>query len=89
MEKIHIGILGLLAGACTTVSFLPQVIKILKTRKAGDISLYMYIILTTGVFLWMVYGIFLREIPIILANGVTLVLCVLVLAMKIKYGKRG
>lgn len=89
MEKIHIGILGLLAGACTTVSFLPQVIKILKTRKAGDISLYMYIILTTGVFLWMVYGIFLREIPIILANGVTLILCVLVLAMKIKYGKRG
>ena len=88
MEKIHIGIMGIIAGICTTISFIPQVIKILKTRKARDISLCMYIILATGVFLWLVYGIFLGEFPIILANSVTLILCFLVLIMKMIYGGR-
>ena len=88
MEKIHIGITGLIAGACTTISFIPQILKIIKTRKVRDISGAMYTVLTTGVFLWLVYGIFLRELPIILANGVSLVLCLGILVMKFIYGKK-
>ena len=89
MEKIHIGIIGLIAGACTTLSFVPQVVKILKTRHVRDISLLMYIILTTGVSLWLVYGILIEEAPIILANGVTLALCTAVIVMKLRYGRGG
>lgn len=85
MEKFHIGLLGMLAGTLTTMSFVPQVIKILRTKHTKDISLGMYVILTSGIFLWMVYGFFLEELPIILFNIITLVLCVIVLGMKIRY----
>jgi len=88
MQQFHVGIIGIIAGICTTISFIPQIIKILKTRHARDISLYMYIILTIGVFLWLVYGIFLGEIPIILANSVTLIMCFFLLGMKFKYGAK-
>jgi MtN3 and saliva related transmembrane protein len=87
MENIHIGIAGLIAGACTTVSFIPQILKIFKTRKVRDISTSMYLVLTTGIFLWLIYGIFLGELPIILANGISFILCVSILAMKFFYGK--
>ena len=85
MEKIHIGIIGIVAGACTTVSFVPQIIKIFRTKHVRDISLMMYTVLTIGIFLWLIYGIFLEEIPIILANGVAFVLCLSVIIMKLIY----
>jgi len=85
MEKIHIGIIGMIAGACTTVSFVPQIIKILRTKHVRDISLMMYTVLTTGILLWLIYGIFLEEIPIILANAVAFILCLLVIIMKLAY----
>ena len=85
MEKIHIGILGMSAGFLTTMSFIPQVIKILRTKHTKDISLGMYTILLVGVFLWLVYGIYLEELPLILFNIITLILCSLVLFMKLKY----
>ena len=85
MEKIHIGIIGMIAGACTTVSFVPQIIKILKTGHARDISLLMYVVLTTGIFLWLVYGLLIEEFPIIIANGVAFILCLSVIIMKIAY----
>jgi len=78
-------LIGIVAGVCTSISFLPQIIKILKTQHARDISLVMYLVLTTGVFLWLVYGLLLERIPIILANSVTLAFCVMILAIKIKY----
>ena len=87
MEKIHIGIIGIIAGTCTTISFVPQIIKIFRTRHARDISLAMYIVLTTGIFLWLVYGIFLGEFPIILANAVAFILCLSVIVMKLAYRK--
>ena len=87
MQEIHIGIIGVIAGICTTISFIPQIIKIRKTRHVRDISLYMFIILTTGIFLWLIYGIFLKQFPIILANSASLVLCLFILAAKIMYGR--
>ncbi|MDP8299263.1 MAG: SemiSWEET transporter [Candidatus Tantalella remota] len=85
MEKIHIGLIGMIAGICTTVSLVPQILKILKTKHARDVSLGMYIILSTGVLLWLIYGIFLEELPLILANAVTLALCFTVIVMKLMF----
>jgi MtN3 and saliva related transmembrane protein len=77
---------GLVAGACTTFSFLPQVVKTWRTRSAKDISLAMFLVLTTGVFFWLVYGLFIRSPSVILANAVTFVLVLAVLVMKLRYG---
>lgn len=78
--------LGLLAACCTTLSFIPQVLKAVKSGRTADISLWMYAILTTGLLLWLVYGVMLRDLPLILANGVSAALSAVVLLMKIKNG---
>ena len=77
--------IGLFAALLTTVAFLPQVIKTWKTKKTRDISFIMYIILVTGVFLWLIYGFLIKDLPLILANLVTLILVSSVLFLKIKY----
>ncbi|MFH0901804.1 MAG: SemiSWEET transporter [Pseudomonadota bacterium] len=79
-------ILGLVAGALTTASFLPQVVRTLRTRSARDISLAMFVLFSAGVALWLVYGILLGAAPIIAANGVTLALALAILAMKLRFG---
>ncbi len=77
--------LGLVAAVCTTTSFLPQAIKIIRTRHTKDLSLWMYLILTIGSFLWFTYGILLQDIPLIAANGITFLLTATILILKIKY----
>lgn len=77
-----ITVTGLVAAFCTTVSFLPQVIKILKTRDTESISLVMYSIFTLGVVLWLAYGLATWNIPIIAANFVTVFLAGTVLVLK-------
>jgi len=79
-------VIGLLAAVCTTIAFLPQAVKSLKTKQTKDISLPMYIIFTAGVLLWLVYGIIISDIPLILANGITFILAGMILALKIKHG---
>jgi MtN3 and saliva related transmembrane protein len=81
----YITILGYLAGAMTTLGFLPQLIKIVKSRSTRDISLVMFIVICTGIFLWLVYGLLINSLPIILANAVTLVIAGTILILKIKY----
>jgi len=81
-----ITVLGLIAASCTTIAFLPQVIKAFRTRETKDISLLMYIVLVTGVFLWLVYGIIIEDIPLILANSLTLLFAAVVLVLKLKNG---
>ena len=78
--------MGYAAGVCTTSAFLPQAIKIVKTKHTQDISLGMYSVLTTGVVLWCVYALINRDWPLALANGVTLVLAGWILLLKIRYG---
>ncbi|MBE9532225.1 MAG: SemiSWEET transporter [Proteobacteria bacterium] len=82
-----ITILGLVAAACTTVSFLPQAIKIIKTKETGGISLLMYLFLECGLFLWLIYGILIESFPLMLANGIALLLSSLILILKLKYSK--
>ncbi len=80
-----ITILGLIAATCTTISFLPQAIKTIRSKHTKDLSFGMYAVLTIGVFLWFVYGIFIKDIPVILANGITLIFTATILCLIIKY----
>jgi len=81
-----ITILGFVAGFLTTINVLPQVIKSWKLKKTHDISLLMYITLVAGVALWLVYGILIEDLPLIIANAVTLILCTTMLVFKIRFG---
>ena len=77
--------IGLVAGLLTTTAFIPQVLKIYRTKSGKDISARMYSILSTGMVLWLIYGIFVRSVPLILSNAVTLVLALAIIALKIRY----
>jgi len=81
----EIQILGLAAGSCTTIAFLPQVIKTWKSRSAKDLSLGMFSFFCFGVLLWLVYGIIIKDIPVIIANLLTLVLASSLLFFKLFY----
>jgi MtN3 and saliva related transmembrane protein len=83
---MNIDLIGAFAGTLSTVAFVPQVWRVWKTRSARDLSLPMYLIFTTGVALWLVYGLMLGAAPIIVCNGLTLILAGTVLAMKLKFG---
>jgi MtN3 and saliva related transmembrane protein len=78
--------LGFIAGLLTTISFLPQVIKSWKTKRTGDVSILMYGVLVSGVFLWVVYGFLIMDLPLIIANIVTFILSFFVLMLKIRHG---
>jgi MtN3 and saliva related transmembrane protein len=78
--------LGFTAGLLTTIAFVPQLVRIWKTRSARDISLPAFGTFTIGVALWTAYGIVVQQPPIIVWNLVTLVLSVGILAMKIRFG---
>jgi len=81
--------LGLMAATLTTLAFVPQVAQVWRTRSTEGISLSMYTLFTLGIAMWFVYGLMLKSVPIIAANGVTFVLAVTVLIMKVRYGKPG
>jgi MtN3 and saliva related transmembrane protein len=78
--------IGSCAAALTTCSFIPQVWRVWKTQHTKDISLLMYTLFTTGVALWLVYGILLVSWPIIVANSITLLLAGTVLILKLRLG---
>ena len=80
-------IIGLLAGGLTTLSFLPQVIHVFKTRSTKDISLGMYLLFCTGVSLWIVYSLAINSIAVLLANVATLFLAGAVLVMKLIFSR--
>ena len=76
-------LLGTMAGTLTTIAFIPQALKTWRSRSAKDISLGMFVLFSTGVLLWLVYGIALGEWPIIIANAITLALALMILALKV------
>lgn len=79
-------LVGLIAAFLTTISFLPQTIKSIKTHDTKALSLPMYILFTVGIALWLIYGIMIQSLPIILANSVTIILSTTILYLKIKNG---
>ncbi len=78
-------VIGFLAAIFTTSSFLPQAIKTIRTKNTKDLSLFMYLIFSAGVTLWLVYGIVISDYPVIIANAVTLVFALIILGYKVKY----
>jgi MtN3 and saliva related transmembrane protein len=78
--------LGLCAAFCTTAAYLPQALKTWRTRSTADISLGMFALMVFGVALWLVYGVAQGDLPIILANGVTLALTGVILGLKLRHG---
>jgi len=72
-------------GDLVIIAFLPQVIKIWRMKETRDISLWMYLIFTIGVSLWLGYGILIGDYPIAIANGATLILALIILIVKIRY----
>ena len=77
---------GYVAALCTTSAYVPQVIKVWRTRATKDISLKMFLVLVTGMALWLTYGIWKSETPLILANGVTFTLASTILYFKLRHG---
>ena len=76
-------IVGYLAAFLTTLSFLPQALRVIQTKRTRDISRNMYILLCLGIFFWLIYGIIKNDLPIILANLVTFIFSTIILFYKI------
>jgi MtN3 and saliva related transmembrane protein len=74
------------AATLTTAAFLPQALHIIRYKDTRAISLHMYVAFATGVFLWMMFGLLIGNLPIIVSNAVTLGLALAIIAMKLKYG---
>ena len=83
---IWIKIIGFTAATLSTIAFLPQVIKTWRTKQTRDLSLGLYIIMTCATFLWSVYGLIIKDFPLILANSVTFLSAASILFLKIKKG---
>ena len=77
--------LGYLAGLLTTIAFIPQVLKVWKTKSTEDISIWMFLIFTTGVFLWLIYGLLIKNNSIIVANAITFLLSLMILIAIIRF----
>jgi len=80
-------ILGFAAGFCTTVSLLPQLLRIIRLRSARDVSLEMFLLFTGGVVCWLIYGVMLHSRPIVVWNAITLVLSVGILIAKLHFDR--
>jgi MtN3 and saliva related transmembrane protein len=78
--------IGIIAGIATTGSFIPQAYKVFKTKRTHDLSTGMFILLISGIIMWIIYGLLYKALPIIAANSVTLVLAIYIFVMKIKHG---
>jgi len=80
--------IGSAAAVCTTVSFLPQLLRVWRRRSADDISLTMFLLFSLGVALWLIYGFRIGSLPVIAANVVTLALALAILALKLRFDGR-
>ena len=83
----HTEIVGLAAGICTSISLLPQLFKLLKHKKAEDISLFYLVILFFGLGLWIWYGVLREDLPIVVTNGFSLVINGIVIVLGVRYKK--
>jgi len=80
-----VGVIGIVAGICTSVSLLPQLVKIIKEKKVEDLSLVMFLSLLIGLMLWVAYGFLRDDWPIIITNSFSVLLNFCILILKFKY----
>lgn len=81
--KFSVELIGAFSGLCTTISFLPQALRMIRTRSVKDISIVMYLILITGLVGWIIYGIAIRSYAVIISNFFTLILTSMILFLRI------
>lgn len=77
--------IGLLAAFLTTSAFVPQAVKTIRTKDTSSISLGMYVLFTTGIVFWLIYGLAINSLPVILSNSVTVFLSLIILGYKLRY----
>ncbi len=82
-------LIGYAAAFCTTSAYVPQVLRVWRTRSTRDISLRMFLVLITGLSLWLTYGLWKGELPIVIANSITLTLAGTILFFKLRYRDQG
>ena len=82
----YVTLLGLVAACLTTSAFVPQAAQVWRTRSTKDISLAMFAMTFVGILMWFIYGVMLQNIPLIFANGITLVLVGSIIVAKLRFG---
>jgi MtN3 and saliva related transmembrane protein len=80
--------IGSTAAFCTTVSFLPQLVRVWRRKQAEDISLLMFLLFCFGLLCWLIYGVGLHSMPMIFANTATLVFALAILILKLRYDRK-
>ena len=83
---MSLGWMGYAAATCTTLSFIPQAVKTIRSRDTSGISLWMYVVFTFGIACWFGYGVFLQSWPMIVSNAITFGLSSTILGLKLKHG---
>ena len=78
--------MGYAAATCTTLSFIPQAVKTIRSRDTSGISLWMYVVFTFGIACWFGYGVFLQSWPMIVLKAITFLLSSTILGLKLKHG---
>ena len=78
-------VIGSIAATCTTAAFVPQVVRVWRLKSAQDISVVTFLAFSVGMAIWLVYGLLIDSLPVILANAVTLVLSLTIVALKLNY----
>ncbi|WP_426105812.1 SemiSWEET transporter [Massilia sp. TSP1-1-2] len=87
--NLDVNHLGFAAAVCTTGAFVPQVLMVWRERGAPGVSIGMYLMFIAGIALWFLYGLALRSWPMVIANGITLLLASCVLGMKLYFERAG
>ncbi|MFZ0662102.1 MAG: SemiSWEET transporter [Acidobacteriaceae bacterium] len=82
-----VNLVGTAAAVCTTIAFVPQLVRVYRLKTARDISFAMFLVFSVGELLWLIYGIFIHSLPVILANAVTLGLALAILSLKARYDR--
>jgi MtN3 and saliva related transmembrane protein len=85
-DGVAIMLLGLVAAGCTTLAFVPQVIKTWRSQSTGDLSLGMFAVMVIGIVLWLIYALVRSDLPLAVTNGATLVLAGTILVLKLRHG---
>ena len=87
-HAIFIENLGFVAAFCTTIAFVPQLVRVIRRRSAKDVSLPTFLLFSIGVFMWLIYGIDIGSTPVIASNAITLGLSGSILVLKLRYDRR-
>ncbi len=80
---------GTVAGLCSMASFVPQVVKIVREKRAEGVALHTYMLTVTGFVFWIAYGVMLKSWPVAVSNSVNLVLSAAILVLRWRYGEEG